>query len=199
MLKDPIEFTIQTTDQSVEKYVKERDNPQIVINHLENFVTLMSGNTILDLGCGHGRDCKYFEENGFTVVGVDLSEKMLDVARNQCSSSILLNMDIRKVGNVPWKFDGIWSCAVIHHIPSEYLEDLLSSLYEILNDNGVLFLTFKIDSSGYLFREDLGVEKFYQQYDTEEFMETLEKIGFEIVEYSIEQKKYEWFNIFLRK
>ncbi len=197
---DPIEFTIKTTDASVEKYVKGRHDPKIVLNHLENFSSLVTkGGTILDLGCGHGRDCKYFEDKDFNVVGIDLSNEMLKKAKNVCKKSLILNMDIRDISKVPWKFDGVWCCAVLHHIPKEYIDNLLLSIHRIVNDSGVVFLTYKIDSKGYLYRNDLGVSKYYELHDVDDVVKKLESLHFSIINKFIEKKEYKWINIYARK
>ncbi len=70
-------------------YKKLRENPNSA-NILEEKPALMSlcpdlkGKTVLDLGCGYGENCRLFSEMGAKkVVGIDISEKMLDIANNE--------------------------------------------------------------------------------------------------------------------
>ena len=196
-MNDKIDSVIKATDESVDKYVVGKEQPEIVLNHLKRFSNYVPlGGTVLDVGCGHGRDCKYFEDK-FKVVGIDLSEQMLTKARNACKKTYLMKMDIRDIGRIPWEFDGIWSCAVLHHLPREYLNKFISDLFKILSDNGILFLTFKVsNSSGMVFRKDLGVEKFYESYTRDEVTRVLEDTGFSIIDDFIEKKDYVWLNIY---
>jgi cyclopropane fatty-acyl-phospholipid synthase-like methyltransferase len=197
---DPVMYTVKKTDESVKKYIKGKKDPIIILNHLEKFSSLLKEkSTILDVGCGHGRDCMYFEQKGFSVVGIDLSEKMLNESKKVCNSTVLLKMDIREIGKIPWKFDAVWSCAVVHHIPKNQIDELLQSIYNILNKDGILFLSFKIDSEGFVYRKDICVKKFYEKYDEKKFINKLTAFGFKVLESSLEQKEYLWLNIFLKK
>lgn len=83
-----------------EGYKKIRDN-KINANNLFEIPTLFSmlpdlkNKRILDLGCGFGEHCKRFIECGAKrVVGIDISEKIFEVARNENSDPniIYINM-----------------------------------------------------------------------------------------------------------
>jgi len=50
---------------------------------LGEFLPSMEGKSVLDVGCGIGRLSRYFAENGASVVGVDFSEKAIEIARRQ--------------------------------------------------------------------------------------------------------------------
>lgn len=70
-------------------YRQLRDNPYN-LNILEekpalfSLCPLLGGKTVLDLGCGYGENCAEFYSRGATdVTGVDISEKMLDIARTE--------------------------------------------------------------------------------------------------------------------
>lgn len=194
-----INLTLESSNKSAKKYATiDRKNPNIVINHLKKFEQLVN-NHILDLGCGHGRDCKYFEDAGFDVVGIDLSDNMLDEARKVCDKTILLNMNIMDIGKIPWRFAGIWSCAVLHHVPESQIDNLLKSIFNILENDGILFLSFKIDNEGFVFKEEFGVMQYYWRHDTDIFIKKLRELGFEIIETFVEEKRSKWFNIYAKK
>ena len=91
-----------------EGYKKIRDN-KINANNLFEIPTLFSmlpdlkNKRILDLGCGFGEHCKRFIECGAKrVVGIDISEKMLEVARNENSDPniIYINMPMEKIAEL---------------------------------------------------------------------------------------------------
>lgn len=198
---DKTKFTIKNTDKSVDKYIKTRMNPDIVINHLEKFKQLViPGGFILDLGCGHGRDCKYFEDNGFNVMGIDLSRKMLKVARSVCEYTQLIHTDIRNINQLNCKFDGIWACASLYHLKKKDFIKLIDDIYNILNENGVLFIAIKQGiGEKIIYKEDLKVSKFYSLYSEEEILDILKNAGFNVIDVIIENKFDIWINIYSRK
>ena len=199
--RNPIEVTIENTDKSVDKYIVNKMSPSIILNHLEKFTSHLKDNDcILDIGCGHGRDCRYFEDNGYRVVGIDLSSRMLKIANDVCNRTVLLHMDIRDIGRIPWKFNGIWSCASFHHIPKIYANDVIGGMHKILSDDGIVFITVKRgDGEGFAYKNDLDVEKFYSLYDETEMRNIMEENHFEIIDMFVEKKKYTWLNVYAKK
>ena len=74
---------------------------------------------VLDLGCGYGWHCLYAAEHGAaSVIGVDISEKMLEVARkkNTFDNICYLHDNIDKITFEPNSFDVIISSLAIHYI-----------------------------------------------------------------------------------
>ncbi|MCR5586861.1 MAG: class I SAM-dependent methyltransferase [Lachnospiraceae bacterium] len=53
--------------------------------------------TILDLGCGTGEILKRLENEGYDTIGLDYSSEMLEIAREKCEKSLLLNQDMREM------------------------------------------------------------------------------------------------------
>ena len=69
---------------------------------------------ILDFGCGAGRDTKYFLSRGYQM---ELDEKE--------------------------KYDGIWACASILHLPKKQLREVLKNMYAALKSKGWIYTSFK--------------------------------------------------------
>ncbi|HEY5006328.1 MAG TPA: class I SAM-dependent methyltransferase, partial [Ktedonobacteraceae bacterium] len=65
----------------------------------EEFTTfsqmVVTGNTVLDAGCGGGRDCRACAERGFRVIGIDLSVEMLKIARSMAPGCEFQQTDLR--------------------------------------------------------------------------------------------------------
>ena len=195
-----IQITIDNTNKTVDKYVIGKTSPDIILNHLQKFTSLLPGTDILDIGSGPGRDCKYFSDNGFNSIGIDLSEEMLKYARNNDNKSIYLNMDIRDLSKIPWKFDGIWSCASLHHLPKKYILNVLEQIHSILNDNGILFISVKQGNGESIeLHKQTGVDKFYAKYHKDELINLLKLSKFEIIDTGVENKLYSWVNVYARK
>lgn len=94
--------------------------------------------TILDLGCGPGRDLKTFASMGHRAIGVDGAERFVAMARDYSGCEVwqqdLLHLDLP-----PAMFDGIFANAVLFHVPSQALPQVLERLYAALKPGGVLF------------------------------------------------------------
>ncbi len=96
---------------------------------------------VLDAGCGNGVYSRYLSDK-FKVIGVDISEKQIDLARQNAPKAKFICEDMTKI-NFPDKyFDGIFSYYAIIHIPREEHYDLLSNFYRMLKFNGVVLLVF---------------------------------------------------------
>lgn len=210
-MDDLTKMNIESTDKSVDKYLIDREDPAIVIDHLELFVKELVHNPfldthrVLDLGCGHGRDCWYLEEHGFRPVGIDLSEKMLEVARKRCSRSMFLNMDMRDIDRIPWMFDGVWSSASFYHIQKKEAYGLILKMQRVLKPDGILYIGVKQgEGEKILGRSEIGVSKFYSLYNEREIVELVSKAGFEVFEVAVrgwlDKKRTEdiWINVFAR-
>ncbi|MFA5985323.1 MAG: class I SAM-dependent methyltransferase [Methylococcaceae bacterium] len=95
---------------------------------------------ILDLGCGPGRDVKYFQALGHRPVGLDGSEIFCNMAREYTGCEILqqtfLNLDLPSQ-----QFDGIFANASLFHVPSLELPRVLGELNAALKPGGILFLS----------------------------------------------------------
>ncbi|NML62019.1 class I SAM-dependent methyltransferase [Massilia sp. RP-1-19] len=94
--------------------------------------------TILDLGCGPGRDLKTFASMGHRAIGVDGAQRFVDMAR-EYSGCEVWRQDLLHLDLAPAMFDGIFANAVLFHVPSAALPQVLDRLYAALKPGGVLF------------------------------------------------------------
>jgi len=94
--------------------------------------------TILDLGCGPGRDLKAFTELGHQAIGIDGSNRFVEMAR-QYSGCEVWHQDFLELDLPPTRFDGVFANASLFHVPAVALPDVLARLYGTLKPGGVLF------------------------------------------------------------
>jgi SAM-dependent methyltransferase len=93
--------------------------------------------TILDLGCGPGRDLKTFTQRGHKAIGLDGSARFaaMAAAYSGCDTwhQDFLHLDLPDA-----MFDGIFANASLFHVPVVALPDVLAHLYDALKPGGVL-------------------------------------------------------------
>ena len=94
--------------------------------------------TILDLGCGPGRDLITFRSLGHESVGLDGAERFVEMAR-AASGCEVLHQDFLALDLPPGRFHGVFANAALFHVPTQELPRVLRELHEALRPRGVLF------------------------------------------------------------
>ncbi len=150
-----------------------KDTVNLSMNHIyEKFLPYVKkSGLILDVGCGSGRDSKYFIDRGYSVIAVDASEKMVDLARSYSSADIRL-MNFNEINWLD-KFDGIWACASLLHISSNAFLKVGKKLYSALKNNGVIYMSFKAGEGNY--KKD---GRFFQCYNKNKIQKLIKEVGF---------------------
>jgi SAM-dependent methyltransferase len=93
--------------------------------------------SVLDLGCGFGWHCRYArEQQARSVIGVDISEKMLQKAREMTNDSLIsyVNMPIEDINFSDSQFDVVISSLAFHYIKS--FEAICKKVYDCLKPGG---------------------------------------------------------------
>ncbi len=123
-------------------YKSLRDN-EVNANNLFEIPALFSlmpdleGKRVLDLGCGFGEHCaEYVKRGASKVVGIDISEKMLEVARKENSDPKIeyINMPMEELDKLKDKFDIVISSLAFHYV--EDFSGVVSKIYNLMNDGG---------------------------------------------------------------
>lgn len=94
--------------------------------------------TILDLGCGPGRDLKTFARLGHKAIGLDGSSRFAEMARSYSGCEVW-HQDFLHLDLPPAMFDGVFANAALFHVPSAELPAVLTQLHDTLKPGGVLF------------------------------------------------------------
>jgi SAM-dependent methyltransferase len=94
--------------------------------------------TILDLGCGPGRDLRALRAIGHVAIGLDGAASFVAMAR-EFSGCEVWQQDFLALALPPSRFDGIFANAVMQHVPSAALPRVLGELHDALKPRGVFF------------------------------------------------------------
>jgi len=94
--------------------------------------------TILDLGCGPGRDLATFRHLGHQAVGLDGAASFVQMAREATGCEVL-HQDMLALNLPLGQFHGIFANASLFHVPTQELPRVLRELWRALGEAGVLF------------------------------------------------------------
>ena len=96
---------------------------------------------IADLGCGTGSQCIMLHNKKFDVTGIDLSSKMLEVARKKNAEITFLQKDITSTGFSDSHFDCAILSFVIHMNSEKNEKKILNESKRIVRDDGLIIIT----------------------------------------------------------
>jgi SAM-dependent methyltransferase len=94
--------------------------------------------TILDFGCGPGRDLAYFSSLGHEAVGLEACRAFCAMARRHSGCEVM-EQDFLALSLAAARFDGIFANASLFHVPSSELPRVLRELRAATKPRGVLF------------------------------------------------------------
>ena len=102
---------------------------------------VVPGGRVLDAGCGSGRDTKAFNALGYQVEAFDASAEMVELA------AAYTGLPVRQMTfnmlEAEERYDGIWCCASLLHLPQAELPEAMRRLARALKPGGVWYLSFK--------------------------------------------------------
>ncbi|MFH1089569.1 MAG: class I SAM-dependent methyltransferase [Candidatus Uhrbacteria bacterium] len=173
-------------DKIAKEYTEKHGyNEQLSIPSLKIFLTFLPiGAEILDVGCGGGQDSKFLANKGCLVVGLDVSKKMIELAKKHAPEIKFKNVDVMKMLTSK-KYDGIWCCRVFHHISVKKQDKFLAKLKTLLKKDGILYITSVVSDKKEDYEAfDSGNDSLLKKRLTEKsFKNLLIRHGFEILKF----------------
>ncbi|MBR8748603.1 hypothetical protein IX317_000262 [Fusobacterium sp. DD29] len=192
-------MSIKFYDDNADNFFNNTVNADMknLYSQFEKYLKYNSGE-ILDLGCGSGRDSKYFIEKGFKVTALDLSPKLAEKASKYIGQKVIVG-DMRDL-KFDDKFIGIWACASLLHLNEEEVLTTLEKCISALKKDGILYASFKYGNNNY---EKDG--RTFTCFTEEKFTDFVANLKFEILAFFItedvraDRKNEKWFNVIMKK
>ncbi len=170
-----------------------RPGDDITLDEYLNFVP------VLDAGCGPGRDSRALAEYGLPVLGVDLSQGMLDEAGERTARRLPRGfvryalMDLRRLELPDASCRGVWASASLLHLPKRVAPRAMAELARVLRPGGPLALFLKAregeqtkeEMQPYPFGEVTDSPRFFAYYTADEVRALVEGSGLEILEQEV--------------
>lgn len=154
---------------------------------------------ILDFGCGSGRDTRYFSDQGYRVEAIDGSGEMCRLAARYTGMEVR-HMLFQELSEKE-KYDGIWACSSILHLPLQELAGVMGRMSAALKEKGIIYTSFKYGTSS---GERNG--RFFTDMTEDSFAEFMQKTeGLKTEEQWITSDvrpgrgEEKWLNLILRK
>ena len=121
------------------------ENTQNVDMHIaqDRFLQRLSPNaSILDFGCGSGRDTKFFLEKGYHVTATDGSAEICRLASEFTGIEVkhLLFQELAEINS----YDGIWACSSILHLPKNELLSVIRKMCVALKGSGIIYTSLNM-------------------------------------------------------
>ena len=163
----------------------------------DEFLSLLhESGYVLDLGCGSGRDSKYFLSHGREVISVDGSKELCRIAAEFLGREVIC-CDFREY--TPREiFAGIWASASLLHLDEDDIARVIARLSRSLSDGGIFYASFKYGNFS-------GIRdgRYYTDFDEKRITRMIENVkGLEIVKLKISEdvrKDFagqKWINVF---
>jgi SAM-dependent methyltransferase len=171
---------VRSYDCIAEKFAAQWvDHPPV--QALETFVRLLPRRArVLDAGCGPGHHARFLSKCGNDVIGVDLSDGMLQIARRRVGAVPFVRMDIQALCFPAGTFDGVWCAAAAIHVPREEIRALLRGFRRTLRPGGVLALNMQVGRQSEVV-DFHGDRRFFEYYrDGQDITAHVSSAGFAV-------------------
>lgn len=137
-MKSYVRTTIEYYDSIADTYITS-GAAVVLEDTIGRFIEALPGSRVLDVGCGPGHDTDYMHRRGLDCTGIDLSEKMIALARKSFRGDYRV-MDFFDLKFEDYTFDGIWCSSIFVHVRPEDLPAVLKNACRTLKEGGVLGL-----------------------------------------------------------
>lgn len=174
----------------------------------DKFISLLpTGGEVLDVGCGAGTKAKYLVNKGLQVLGIDIAENLIAIAKTEVPAARFLVMDMKELGDLMESFDGVFAQASLLHIPKQEISAVIKSLSGKLKSGGYFYVAVKEIKPGQAEEEvvkenDYGYEyeRFFSYYTLDEIKKYCIALSMEIAYANVASSgRSNWLHVIAKK
>jgi len=139
------------------------------------------GSVICDAGCGPSAHIgRFLADRGLTVIGVDISDRCIELARVFNPGMQFLREDLTGLGFEDETFDGVIAYYSIIHTPKRSVSRIFREFHRVLKPEGSLLVAVKAGAEEGYIHELLGIqtEVYFSAFDEKEIRGYFERSGF---------------------
>lgn len=141
------DLTLKYYNENAEKFSAGTIDAGMEQLQTEFLSYIPEGGTILDLGCGSGRDSKAFLDKGYDVIPLDGSEELCKLAESYIGKPVICATFQEYEPDK--QLDGVWACSTLLHLEKQNIHDVVKKLTGFLKPGGCFYMSFKYgESSG---------------------------------------------------
>jgi len=192
--------TIDTYNKSALGLAKKFDGLGARTSDIEETFALIpkENPTVLEIGCGNGRDAEYIVKLTHNYVGIDVAEKLIELARQKVPEGKFIVADVEEY-TFPNNLDAMFAFASLIHVPRESLRSIFRAALTSLNTRGVFRLSMKYaEAYNEITKTDEFGTRTYYLYSDKDIAELAE--GFTILKTEISGfQNQKWVEVLLQK
>jgi SAM-dependent methyltransferase len=134
------------------------------------------GCSILDVGCGDGRDSIYFSKQGLKVTAIDFSEEVIMRLQIRSPAIIALVKDIREMNSPNASFDAVYAHLSLHYFDDPTTDSIFQNIHRMLKPDGLFFVRCKsihdpFYGKGQLVGKDMFMLKHVRHFFSKEYLQ----------------------------
>ena len=131
--------------------------------------------TLLEIGCGPGRDAQFFQSQGLRVLAVDNTPTMVKLTAEKGVPAQVL--DCYNLDEIHERFDAVYTMNCLLHIPKRDIDQILHLISRRLNDSGLMYLGIWGDTNfeGIWEQDRYEPKRFFSFWKTEALLEVIQR------------------------
>ena len=191
--------TIKYYNTNAEAYFNSSINADMSSLYAEFLGYIPSKGSILDLGCGSGRDLKYFHEHGYIAEGIDASKELCKLAEEYSGCHVYCDTIQNFISHE--KYDGVWACASLLHLRECEIRDFFKGIDRLVVPGGIVFASMK---SGITTGQD-DKNRYFTNFN-EQFLDTIVQENNNLVivkswysQDTLNRKEFSWLNFIIKR
>ncbi|ELZ02975.1 ubiquinone/menaquinone biosynthesis methyltransferase UbiE [Natrialba chahannaoensis JCM 10990] len=188
---DDITRTLAEYESAADAYAQKYCAESVAARYGDPFLDALTGDRLLDVGCGPGPDVSTFDAAGYDAVGLDLTPAFLQRAREREPAAAFVRGDMRDLPFDDDAFDGVWSSASFLHVPRSDATATLREFRRVLRPDGVVFCSVKRVPT----TPGESQDRHFEYYRPDTIRSMVDDVGFELVRVETEAN---WISVLAR-